>query len=299
MRFLLFLVFVTTYLISFTQELNCQISVAVKPGLDITTTEKEIFNELEKTIFELMNETAWTKDVFEFEERINCVMQLSIVDVTSPGNYKANLQVQVTRPVYNTTYNSTLFNFMDKNVDFRFERNAILVYAPNEFRDNLTSIFAYYAYMILGYDYDSFSLEGGTRFFSKAQEIVTLAQNGGGSGWRSSERGQTNRYWLVDNALQQLFKPLRNCFYEYHRLGLDNMYENPEEARQNIFNALQQLADVHKARPGSINIMTFLQAKVSELTGVFKDAETRQKTELVNLLKRLDPANSSKYQEIL
>lgn len=299
MRFLV-LFFIVFYAFSWhAQELNCQISVAVKPGLDITTTEKEVFKELEKTIFELMNQTAWSKDHFEYEERINCIMQLSIVDVPSPGNYKANLQVQVTRPVFNATYNSTLFNFMDQNVDFRFERNAILVFAPNEFRDNLTSILAYYAYMILGYDYDSFSLEGGSRFFNKAQEIVTLAQNGGGSGWRSSERGQTNRYWLVDNALQQLFNPLRTCFYEYHRLGLDKMYDDPTEARQNIFNALQLLADVHKARPGSINIMTFLQAKVVELKGVFKDAETRQKTELVNLLKRLDPANSSKYQEIL
>lgn len=285
--------------IVFAQELNCQINVAVKPGLDVTTTETEIFKELEKTIFELMNETAWTNDVFSFEERINCNMQLSIVDVISPGNYRANLQVQLTRPVLNTTYNSTLFNFMDENVEFKFERNAILVYSPNEFRDNLTSIFAFYAYMMLGYDYDSFSMEGGSQFFSKAQEIVTLAQNGGGSGWRSSERGRKNRYWLVDNALQELFTPLRKCFYEYHRLGLDNMYEKPEEARQNIFNALQQLSDVHKARPGSINIMTFLQAKVTELTGIFKDADTRQKTELVNLLKRLDPANSSKYQEIL
>lgn len=285
--------------IAFAQELNCQINVAVKPGLDVTTTETEIFKELEKTIFELMNETAWTNDVFSFEERINCNMQLSIIDVISPGNYRANLQVQLTRPVLNTTYNSTLFNFMDENVEFKFERNAILVYSPNEFRDNLTSIIAFYAYMMLGYDYDSFSMEGGSQFFSKAQEIVTLAQNGGGSGWRSSERGRKNRYWLVDNALQELFTPLRKCFYEYHRIGLDNMYQKPEEARQNIFNALQQLSDVHKARPGSINIMTFLQAKVAELTGIFKDADTRQKTELVNLLKRLDPANSSKYQEIL
>lgn len=299
MKRVVFIIVFIQVAFSFSQELNCQISVTSNPNLDVTTTEKEIFQELETTIFEFMNETTWTKDQFEFEERINCNMQLSIVEVVSPGNYKAHLQVQVTRPVFNTTYNSTLFNFMDKNVGFKFERNAILVYSPNEFRDNLTSVFAYYAYMALGYDYDSFSLEGGSKFFNKAQEIVTLAQNGGGAGWSPSERGQTNRYWLVDNALQQLFKPLRMCFYEYHRLGLDKMYDNPQDARQNIFSSLQQLADVHKARPGSINIMTFLQAKVTELTGIFKDAETRQKTDLVNLLKRLDPANSSKYQEIL
>lgn len=297
-----FLLVVIAFILSFHsigQELNCQVTVTSNPNLDITTTEKEVFKELEQTIFELMNNTAWSKDEFEVEERINCVMQLSVTKVVSSDRYEASLQIQSTRPVLNTTYNTTLFNFLDENVQFSFQRNAILVYAPNEFRDNLTAILAYYAYMILAFDYDSFSLEGGSKFFNKAQEIVVLAQSAGGSGWRSNERGKNNRYWIVDNALHQLFKPLRQCTYEYHRMGLDKMNENPEKARENIYKALQKLNTVNSARPGSVNVLNFLQAKVNELKGIYKNAETKEKNNVVNLLKRIDPANSSKYQEIL
>lgn len=299
MRYFLFLILFFILENSFAQELNCQVTVTSDPALDITTVEKEILEQLEQKIFELMNNTAWSKDQFEVEERINCIMMLSVVDVPSPGRFKATLQVQMTRPVLNTSYNSPLFNFLDKDIEFSFERNAILVYSPNQFRDNLTSILAFYAYMILGFDYDSFALEGGTSHFTKAQEIVVLAQNGGGSGWRSNERGRTNRYWLVDNALQELFRPLRECFYEYHRLGLDKMYENPEEARVKMYQALQKLNQVNNSRPNSINVMNYLQTKLRELQGIYQDADTKLKTDVVNLLKRIDPTNSSKYQEIL
>lgn len=284
---------------SFAQEINCQVSVTSDPALDVTTAEKEIFSQLEQTIFELMNTTAWSKDDFEVEERINVSLQLSVTDVVSSNRFKSNLQVQITRPVYNTTYNTTLFNYLDQNVDFSFERGAILVYTPNEFRDNLVAILAFYAYLAMGLDYDSFALNGGTRYLSRAQEWVVLAQNGGGSGWRSSERGQKNRYWIIDNALHELFSPLRTCFYEYHRLGLDQMYDNPEKARKNIYAAIKKLTPINKTRPGSINVQNFLQAKVKELKGVFENAPTKEKTDLVNLLKKLDPANSTKYQEIL
>lgn len=297
----LILVFFGFYTV-FGQELNCQVTVSSDPALDITTTEKEILQEIERTIFEFMNTTAWTKDEFEVEERINCNVQLSITKVNSINSFEGKLQVQVTRPVFNTTYNTVLFNFLDDKLAFKFERNAILVFAENEFRNNLTSALAFYAYFMIALDFDSFSKEGGTKYFNKAQQIVVLAQNGGGPGWRSDERGpraQFNRYWLIENALQELFSPLRECFYEYHRLGLDNMYENPEKAKQAMFDALNKLSDVHSARPGSANVSNFIQSKLKELQGVFKDAETNQKKELVNLLKRLDPANASKYQEIL
>lgn len=293
------LVFLSWFNYAYVQELNCQVSVTSDPALDVTTVEKEVFSQLEQTIFELVNTTAWTNDEFEVEERINCNMVISVIKVNSPGNYEATLQVQSSRPVFNTSYNTTLFNFLDDNVRFSFERNAILVYAPNQFRNNLTSIIAFYAYMILGYDYDSFALNGGDEHFRNAQEIVMLAQSGGGAGWRSSERGRKNRYWLVDNALQEMFSPLRECFYEYHRQGLDIMYDNPEDARNKMYVAIEKLSKVNTARPGSVNVLNFLQAKVKELKGIFKDAPTKQKTDLVNILKRLDPSNSSKYQEIL
>lgn len=293
------LIFCSTCVSLFAQELMCQVSVNSDPALDVTTTEKEVFKELETKVYELMNNTAWTKDEFEMEEKINCNIVLSIVDVPSPGRYSAHLQVQVTRPVFNSTYNTPLFNHLDKDLTFSFERNAILMFSPNEFRNNLTSTLAFYAYLILGYDYDSFSLNGGTKYFTQAQQIVMLAQNGGGAGWRSNERGRNNRYWIVDNALQELFSPLRECFYEYHRNGLDLMYDNPQKARENMYNAMQKLTAVNSSRPGSINIINYLQTKRKEFKGIYRDAEPKMKTDMVNLLKRLDPANASIYQEIL
>ena len=299
MRFLLtFLVGLVSFS-AMTQELNCQVSVVPNPNLDVTTTEQEIFKELERTVFELMNNTAWTKESFELEEKINCNIVININSIPGQNRFDGSMQIQSTRPVFNSTYNSTIFNFLDEDVQFNFQRNAILNYSPNEFRDNLTSILAFYAFMLIGYDYDTFSLEGGSSYFNKAQDIVVLAQNAGGSGWRSNERGRNNRYWLVDNQLQQLFKPLRECFYEYHRLGMDKLYDDKNLGRENIYNALQKLTPVNNARPASVNILNFLQAKLSELQNLYVDAEMKDKNNIVNLLKRLDPSNSSKYQEIL
>jgi hypothetical protein len=299
MKQILFVIVFFLAYVGFAQELNCQVSIIPNPALDVTTTEQEIFKELEKVIYELMNNTAWTKETFEIEEKINCNIVININSVPAPNRFSGSVQVQSTRPVFNSTYNSTVFNFLDEDLQFSFQRNAILFFAPNEFRDNLTSVLAFYAYMIIGYDYDTFSLEGGTQFFTQAQDIVVLAQNAGGSGWRSSERGRRNRYWLVDNALQQLFKPLRECFYEYHRLGLDKLYEDKPTARQNMYAALQKLTPVNNARPGSVNIQNFLAAKLKEIKNIYMDADQKDKTNVVNLLKRLDPANASKYQEIL
>lgn len=281
------------------QELNCQVTVQSNPALDVTSVEKEIFQQLEQTVFELMNNTAWTKEEFEVEERVNCIFLISITAIPSTGNYQATMQVQSTRPVYNTTYNTTIFNFLDEDVNFSFRRNARLQFTENQFVDNLTSVLAFYAYYILGMDADTFAENGGDPYYAKAQNIVTLAQSGGGAGWRASEKGRRNRYWLIENQLQELFSPLRVCLYEYHRNGLDKMYEDQEKARNEIFGALQKLQSVNSARPGSVNVLNILQAKLQELKNIYNEADTKQKNNVVGLLKRLDPANSSKYQEIL
>ncbi len=283
----------------FSQELNCQVSVVNDAKLDITSVEQEVFKQLEQAVFEIMNNTKWTKDNFEVEERINCNIQFQIKSIPNPGTYSGSLQIQSSRPVFNSSYNTTIFNFQDDDVTFTFARNALLVYAPNQFRDNLTSILAFYAYYIIGMDYDSFSKEGGTPYFNEAQNIVSLAQSSSFSGWRSNESGKRNRYWLVDNAMHQLFAPLRECNYEYHRKGLDMLYDNPEEARKSIKSALDRLMKVAATRPNSMNMLNFLQAKSNELKNLFQEADQREKNDIVNLLKRLDPANSSKYQEIL
>lgn len=281
------------------QELDCQVSVIANPKLDVTSVELEIFKELQQTIYEFMNTTVWTNDEFEVEERVSCVLQVQINDIPSQGNYAASLQIQSTRPVLNSTYNSTLFSFLDNDFNFKYTRNAIINYSPNEYKNELTSILAYYANIILGYDYDSFSLKGGQKYFEQAQTIVIQAQTALGAGWLSSDRDRNNRFWLIDYILQPKFEALRTMYYDYHRKGLDNLYTNAEDARTICLNALKKLEEVHKIRPGSLNVVTFAKMKLSEVKGMFAFAENNEKNEVVNLLKRVDPANSSRYQEIL
>lgn len=299
MRLIIGLFFFFTFFFAKGQELNCQVSIISDAKLEVTSVEQEIFTQLEQVIYELMNNTQWTKDKFTVEERINCNIQLQIREIPSAGTYSGSLQIQTSRPVFNSSYNTTVFNFQDEDVTFTFSRNAVLVYAPNQFRDNLTSVLAFYAYFILGMDYDSFSLKGGTNYFNEAQQIVTNAQSSGYSGWRSNEQGKKNRYWLVDNVLHELFSPLRECNYEYHRKGIDVLYDDPEGAKVAIYEALNKLLKVTSSRPNSLNLLNFVQAKSTELKNLYSEAEAKQKSDVVNLLKKIDPANSSKYQEIL
>lgn len=281
------------------QELNCQVTVITDSRLEITSVEKEILDQLKQTMYDMMNNTKWTKDKFKVEERINCQIQLQINSIPTPGTYEGSLQVQSSRPVFNGSYNTTLFNFQDDDIVFTYSRNSLLAYAPNQFRDNLTSVLAFYAYYIIGMDYDSFSLKGGTPYFTEAQEIVSNALASGGKGWQPNETGKRNRYWLVDNILQQLFEPLRECIYEYHRLGMDGMFDNKEKARKSVYTAMNKLSKIVSTRPNSINVVNFAQSKLVELKNMYEDAPQTEKNEIVTVLKRVDPANSSKYEEIL
>jgi len=293
----LILSFFTTHFYS--QELNCQVTIVADAKLELTTVDQDIIAQLKQTITDMMNNTQWTKDKFKVEERINCVLQLQIKEKPSTGTYSGSLQVQSTRPAFNSSYNSTLLNFLDENVTFSYSRNALLVYAPNQYRDNLTSILAFYAYFIIGMDYDSFSLKGGSPYFNEAQQIVSLAQSSGATGWKSNETSKKNRFWLVDNVLHQLFEPLRECNYLYHRKGVDKLYEDKVAARKQMFDALAKLNQVTQSRPNSINLINFVQAKRIEIKELAIDAEQKDKTDIVNLMKKIDPSNASKYEEIL
>ncbi len=281
------------------QELNCQVSIISDAKLEINSTEQDALTQLKQIVTDIMNNTQWTKDNFKIEERINCNIQLQINKIPSPGVFSGSIQIQSTRPAFNTNYNSLIINYQDDDVTFAFSRNSMIIYAPNQFRDNLSSILAFYAYFIIGMDYDSFSLKGGTPYFVEAQQIVTNAQNSGGVGWKSNEQGKRNRYWLVDNILQGAYEPLRECNYNYHRNGIDLLDQDKIKGRKAMYDALFRLTPVAQARPNSLNVLSFLNAKATEIKNILFDAELKEKNEFVNLLKRLDPANTSKYQEIL
>jgi hypothetical protein len=298
MRFLFALLFLFQVPLT-AQELNCQVSIVTDAKLEVSSLDKEVFEQLKQSIYEFMNSTKWTKDKFLVEERINCNLQLQITSIPSPGSYSGSLQVQSSRPVFNSSYTTTVFNFLDQNLNFQFTKNTVLLYAPNQFRDNLTSVLAFYANFILGMDYDTFSLKGGTPFFNEAQQIVSNAQSSGGEGWQSNEANKRNRFWLVDNVLQELFSPLRVSLFEYHRNGLDQLYANKTNAIAAVYSSLEPLSQVVANRPNSVNILNYIQAKSTEIKNMYTDATADQKTQMVDLLKKLDPVNTSNYQEIL
>lgn len=281
------------------QELNTEVTVLFDPQLTVTTIDKEVAKELENSIREFMNTTKWTTEKFDVEERINCNIAITVKKISSNTSFEGNMQVQSTRPGYNSTYNTIMFNNMDEDISFSYQRNAVLQYSENQFRDNLTSILAFYAYLVIGLDFDSFSLNGGDRYLAKAQDIVINAQTSGHAGWKSGEKGRKNRYYIIDNALQELFSPLRQCYYDYHKKGLDKLVENVAEGRKEILKALQLLLKIHSTRPGAINLTLFLNGKRDEMINLFSQAPSNEKTQAVNLLKKMDPSNATRYQKIM
>jgi len=280
---------------SFAQELNCNITI-LTPQLQ--SAQQKVFETLELTAEEFLNNRKWTNDDFSFEERIEVNMQITVLEELSITTFKGSIQVQSSRPVYNSDYKTPLFFVNDNDFQFNFLENTIVQFSLDQHRDNLSSVLAYYAYMIIGMDYDSFSPKGGTPYYLKAQQIVNNAQNAGELGWRSSE-GQRNRFWIVENILNQTFAPLRDCFYSYHRQGFDLLFDDPETARLNISESLLALRRIHQIKPSSYNMQIFFYPKVDELINLFTPAPVEEKTRVYNLLRLVDPGNIQDYEKMM
>ena len=276
------------------QELNCRVQV-IAP--QIANVESSIFESMEENIQEFMNGRRWTNDQILFEERIECSFQITISEAPSPTSFKGTLQVQSSRPVYNSDYNTSLLLVNDNDFDIAWDGSSNIQFSIDQYRDNLSSVLAYYAYMVLGMDYDSMGLDSGTPFYVKAQTIVANAQNSGPSGWKASQ-GQQNRYWLVENMLSQTFRPVRNCLYYYHRMGLDQLFDDNERGRLAMADALIEMRQTHRIRPSSYNLQLFFLAKSDEILKVFGPAPEAEKARLLPVLKQMDPGNISKYDSI-
>lgn len=285
-------------LISNSQELNCKVTVS-SPTLQSSPENVQVFNALQKAIFDLMNNTKWTNDIFQDHEKIDCNLAIILNSINNNTEFEGTIQVTSRRPIFNSNYNSTLVNTLDKNFSFSYQINSPLVYTQGVFTSNLPNILAFYAYYMIGMDYDSYSLEGGSPYLIKAQEISNLAQSSGQKGWASSESGRSNRYWIVENALNPQFKQMRKCVYEYHRLGLDLAYDDVKTSVANITKAITYLQDVHARLPGSVNMRIFFVAKSDEVVNIYSEADITQKNTVFNIVRRLDPGNIAKYQQII
>lgn len=293
--FFIFL-FIVAAFIGNAQELRCQVDI-LSPTLQSDPENTQVLEQLKTSIYDFMNNTKWTTEKYKEHEKIE-VSLLITINTKSGSNFGAKIQVSSRRPIFNSDYKSTIVNTLDGSFDFVFQLNAPIIYTQGSYANNLSAVLAYYAYYIIGMDNDTYSLEGGTKYLLQAQEIANLAQSSGQNGWAAGG-DQDNRYWIVENLLNAQFKGMRKCSYEYHRLGLDIAYENPKEAVVNVTKALGFMDQVHQLKPGSVNMRLFFVAKSDEVVNIYSEADNLNKQTVFNLVRRFDPANSSKYQKIV
>ncbi len=281
------------------QELYCNVQVSAQK---IQGSNREIFQNMQRDIYEFMNSMVWTDNLLSFQERIECNLLINLDEQLSADEFRGTIQAQLSRPVYNTTYESTVLNFVDNNFQFRYVEFQPLEFNPNSHTSNLVSVLAYYAYLFIGIDFDTYSQAGGTPYFQVAEKIVTNAQNAPESGWKPYDGSRNrNRYWLVKNILDNEYSGVRQFIYLYHLKGLDRMESDMTQARTEIYESLRRLQEVYRRRPDPFMyyMTVIIDAKADEMVNIFSQGFPEEKNRVVQILTEIDPANETKYQKIL
>lgn len=303
----LFLLLITLYFAqhtSFAQELNCTVSINAPKNQNI---DPLVFKNLEVSLMEFMNGRKWTNDNFKENEKIKCSITVNITGIPTEGSYKADAIIQSQRPVYNSNYNSLLLNIQDRTFDFDYADLQSLNYNDNAYTSQITSLFAYYAYLILAYDYESFSKEGGTLFFQNALTVcnnIPQSERTKYKGWSqfdasiSFTNGTINRYIMVDNWLNPRYKDMRLAFYTYHFSGLDKMYTDASQSRSAITASLTLLQKINVDNPNLQPLRSFFASKYTELINLYSKGDMSEKAVVTQMLTALDPINAEKYKQI-
>lgn len=276
------------------QEFNCTITVNSD---QVSQTNQQIFKTLERSLNDFVNKTKWTNRVFKENERINAQMFVTVTNYES-NRFEANIQIQSSRPVFNTSYESPVFNFKDNTFNFDYIEFQPLVFNANVFESNLVSVFSYYAYILLGLDADTFSLEGGTDYYRTAQKIVTQAQGNSASGWTHTADNDRGRFDLVDNLLSNTYREYRVAMYNYHRKGLDILGDNNSTGKQVVAGSMKLFETMIKRRPNAFLIQTFFDAKSEEIQNIFSDGPKVDIVSLKETLNRIAPLYSSTWNDI-
>ena len=291
-KILVLLSFVVTC-VTYSQELNCTVSViAQQTGND----NNIVFKNLETQLNEFINNSKWTEKSFGQQERISCSMVINVKEYNNEL-FSATLQISSSRPVYNSTYSSPVYNYNDKDFNFRYLEFQNLVYNPIQFESNLISVLAFHVYMILGFDADTFVLNGGDEYFAQAQTIANYSQQLNGQGWKL-EDGLQSRFALIDNLLSPTFKEIRTTMYNYHIDGMDYMSEDPKKAKTTIINKLGDLQKIHRRRPNSFLMRVFFDAKSDELMDILSGGPSVNITETLDILGRIAPTYGQKWRNI-
>ncbi|MCX6292160.1 MAG: DUF4835 family protein [Bacteroidetes bacterium] len=276
------------------QELNCSVTVMTPT---IQASDKSIYETLQTSIREFLNNRKWTQDQFLNQERIDCSIQINIKNRISTDEFDATIQITSGRPVYKTSYKTPVMNILDKDFTFKYVQDQVLEFDESAINSNLTAVIAFYANLVVGFDYESFSPDGGSACFAKAQTIVNAAQSIPDKGWKAFESSQ-NRYWLIENLLNVSFRPFRSSFYKYHRLGFDIMEEKISDGRSAVLESIKELKKVYQDKPGSYLMQTFFDVKADEVVNLFSAATPDEKSQVVQVLNLIDPAHSNKYNAI-
>ena len=277
------------------QELNFRVVVNAD---QVQSTDRTIFKDMESAFAQFINTRKWTDDTYEAFEKINGNIIVTLQNPKSIGVFEASVQIQTARPVYNTNYESIMLNFADRDWQFEYVDSQPLEYNDNTFLSNLTSLLAYYCYISLGLDYDSFSELGGTDYFRRALDLVNNAQQSNRTGWNAL--GSTrNRYWLMENLTNQQIEPFRRGMYKYHRLALDTYSQDPENSRKLIVDVLKEMQKVKNAFPNSILVISFLDAKRDELINIFSEGDISVRRQAYEILAAVDPSKTNEYQVMI
>lgn len=291
-RLLVLLAFLFSAVV-FSQELNCIVSViAQQTGND----NNVVFKTLEKQLNEFINNTKWTEKNFGAEERINCSMVINISNYEN-DSFSATLQVSSSRPVFNSTYSSPVYNYNDRDFNFQYIEYQNMVFNPLQFESNLVSVLSFHVFMILGMDADSFALNGGDEYFAQAQTIANYSQQLNGQGWKL-EDGLQSRFALIDNLLSPTFKEIRSTMYSYHIEGMDIMAEDAKAGKSKIISTLSELQKIHRRRPNSYLLRVFFDAKSDEIMDVLSGGPSVNIVEVVDILNKIAPMHSQKWRKI-
>ena len=293
------LVMVQAQELNFTTKVNIQRLLAADPA---------VFNGLEQALREFVNSGKWTEDDFRQEERIKGNILLTITGEATddsqrpiPNVYTAELAIQASRPIYGSSNETALFNYIDREVTFKYEQFQPLQFSKSVFNDNLSQVVAFYIHIILGMDYDSFSLNGGSDYFQAAQQIVNVAQSASavkGRGWNSIEGNNRNRFWISENWSAPRMKPMRELQYVYHRLGLDQMSQDPAKGRSIISKTLENARKSFDTYPNTILMQLFLTSKSKEITEIFRVGTPDEKDRVADIMSRIDPTNANNYRQL-
>ncbi|MDG2085986.1 MAG: DUF4835 family protein [Flavobacteriales bacterium] len=290
----IFIFFVNVFSLN-AQELICNVRVNSN---QIQTSDRKVFQTMQTEIYEFINNKNWTSTKIDNEEKIECTIMINISNKISNDEYEGTLQIQSTRPVYGTSYKSTLFNYIDNDFKFKYLEYQSLEFSNAIHLSNLTSVIAFYVNIILGMDFATFSEEGGNEYFNIAQKIVNNAQNTPEKGWKAFESDK-NRYWLANDLMESRYSTFHAVMYKYHRLGLDNLAENPEDARFEITEAIESLKSIYRENSSAFILKLFFDAKVDEIINIYSGAFPNEKSRIYKTLNEIDPSHSTKYEKII